>query len=176
MDQPEKIQNKATGDRIEFIQTAAQTNGRISEFIMTLAPNSSWAKSPKHFHPYQRETFKVIAGELNLNVGKNHLVLTPEDDKVIVDKFTLHSFWNTTNQEVKFIAEIIPPKQIEKGIRRTYQLAQQGKINKKNIPHNPFYTLVLMKDFDAYFAIIPWKIQKFIFSFGAKFAALFGYK
>ena len=173
---PEIIQNKATGDSIEFIQTAKDTNGLMSEFIMTLSSKSSWAKSPKHFHPYQTETFKVISGELNLNVGNKHLILTPKDDKVIVEKFTLHSFWNSTNDEVKFIAEIFPPKNIEKGIRMTYKLSQLDKINKKNIPYNPFYSLMLMKYFDAYFAIIPWKFQKLIFNIGAKAASLLGYK
>lgn len=70
-------------------------------------------------------------GELNLRVGNKHLILTPEEDKVVVDKFVLHSFWNDKNEEVKFIAEIYAPKNIEKGIRLPYQLSQEGKINKK---------------------------------------------
>lgn len=77
----EEIKNFATGDRIEFLQTDEGTNGRISEFIMTLAPKSSWAKSPRHFHPYQTETFKVISGELNLRVGNKHLILRPVSNR-----------------------------------------------------------------------------------------------
>ena len=176
MQQPETIKNKATGDSIEFIQTDKGTNGRISEFIMTLSPNSSWAKSPKHFHPFQTETFKVISGELNLNVGKQHLVLTPNHNKVTVNKFVLHGFWNNTNQEVKFITEIIPPRNIERGIRMTYKLADKGKINKRNIPFNPFYSLLLMKQFDSYFPYIPWKLQRLVFNFGAKIASMLGFK
>lgn len=172
----ERITNLATGDSIEFLQTDEGTEGRMSEFIMTLSPKSSWAKSPRHFHPYQTETFKVISGELNLRAGDRHLVLKPSDDKVIVDKFMLHSFWNEQNEEVKFLAEIYPPKNIERGIRLTYTLAKEGKINKKNIPTNPFHTLILMKYFDAYFAFIPWKFQKFMFTQGANLARVFGYK
>ena len=171
----EKIHNIATGDSIEFIQTAEQTNGRISEFIMTLAPKSSWAKSPRHFHPFQTETFKVISGELNLTVADKHLVLKANSEKVIVDKFVLHSFWNDQNEEVKFLAEIYPPLNIEKGIRLTYELAKEGKVNKNNIPYNPFYTLILMNYFDSYFSFIPWKVQKYLFRQGANFAHLFGY-
>ena len=172
----EKIMNLATGDCIEFLQTDKETCGSISEFIMTLSPNSSWAKSPRHFHPYQTETFKVISGELNLRVGDKHLILAPDDDKVIVEKFVLHSFWNDKDEEAKFIAEIYPPKNIEKGIRLTYSLSQEGRINKNNIPYNPFYTLVLMNYFDSYFMLIPWKFQQFLFQQGANFAKLFGYK
>ncbi len=172
----EKISNLATGDMIEFLQTDEDTNGKMSNFIMTLAPKSSWAKSPRHFHPFQTETFRVISGELNLTVGKQKFKLKPGDEKVVVDKFVLHSFWNETDEAVIFEAEIYPPKNIEKGLRLTYQLSQEGKINKNNIPYNPFYTLILMDYFDSYFAVIPWKFQKFLFHQGANFAKLFGYK
>ena len=171
----EKITNLATGDRIEFLLTDEETNGRMSKFIMTLSPHSSWAKSPRHFHPFQTETFRVLSGELNLRAGDQHFILKPGDEKVVVEKFVLHSFWNAREEEVTFEAEIYPPKNIEKGIRLTYQLAQEGKINKNNIPYNPFYTLVLMDYFDAYFRFIPWKLQRFLFRQGANFARLFGY-
>lgn len=172
----EIIKNQATGDQIEFLQTAEQTEGQMSKFIMTLAPKSSWAKSPRHFHPFQTETFEVISGELNLTVGDKHLILRSGDEKAVVDKFVLHSFWNDTNEEVKFIAEIFPPRNIEKGLRLTYQLSQKGKVSKRNIPSNPFHTLILMDYFDSYFPIIPWKFQKAGFKLGAKLARLFGYE
>lgn len=159
----ETISNHATGDKIEFLQTDEGTHGKMSNFIMTLAPRSSWAKSPRHFHPFQTETFKVISGELNLTVGEQRLKLTPMDDKVVVDKFVLHSFWNEQDEEVVFEAEIYPPKNIEKGLRLTYALSEEGKINKRNIPKNPFHTLILMDYFDSYFAYIPWKVQQFLF-------------
>ena len=161
---------------MEFIQTAESTNGRMTEFYLTLAPKSSWAKKPRHFHSHQTETFKVLSGELNLTAGNKHYVLKPGDQKVIVDKFTLHSFWNATDAEVVFHAEIFPPRNIEKGLRAMYALASEGKVGKSNIPHNPFYTLILMSYIDSYFAIIPWKIQKWIFNLGAKFARTVGYK
>lgn len=172
----EIIKNHATGDSIEFLQTCKETSGQVSRFIMTLSPNSSWAKSPMHFHPYQTETFRVISGELNLKTGNNHHLLTPHNDKVIVEKFMPHAFWNSTNHETKFIAEIYSPRDIEKGLRLTYSLSKEGKINKKNIPYNPFYTLLLMSYFDSYFKYIPWKLQRFLFTQGASFARMFGYE
>lgn len=170
------IENKATGDQIQFIQTTEETNGELLEFVMILAPKSSWAKSPRHFHPYQIETFKVIAGELNLTANKEHYVLKPQDEEVVVNKFVLHSFWNELETETVFKAQIYTPKNIEKGLRLTYQLSQEGKINKNNLPHNPFHTLVLMDYFDSYFAFIPWKLQRLFYKLGSSFAKLFGYK
>ena len=106
-------------------------------------------------------------------VSDKHLTLTPGDEKVIVDRFMLHAFWNATGQETKFVAEIYPPVNIEKGLRLTYRLSAEGKINPQNIPYNPFYTLILMDYFDSYFQFIPWKFQKFLFNLGARFANLF---
>ena len=137
---PEILFNHVTKDTMEFIQTAEETNGRMTEFYLTLAPNVSWAKSPRHFHSHQTETFEVISGELNLTAGDEHYILKPGDPKVTVDKFVLHSFWNATNKEVKFRAEIFPPRQIEKGLRAMYDLSARGKLNKSNIPYNPFHT------------------------------------
>ena len=172
----EVIKNAATGDQIEFIETANETDGRMSKFIMTLAPYSSWAKRPRHFHPFQTETFEVISGELNMHFGDEHFVLKAGDEKIVVEKFVLHCFWNERDQPVVFNAEIYPPKNIEKGLRLTYALSQRGKINKNNIPFNPFHTLILMNYFDAYFTIIPWRLQRMLFTFGAQLAKLFGYR
>ena len=73
----EVIKNHATGDQIEFLLTERETGGEMTKFVMTLSPHSSWAKSPRHFHPFQTETFKVISGELNLTVGNKRLCLSP---------------------------------------------------------------------------------------------------
>jgi quercetin dioxygenase-like cupin family protein len=62
---------------------------------MTLAPKSSWAKFPRHFHPFQTEPFKVTSGELNLTVGKDHLILKPDSEKVVallMNKVSNHLF------------------------------------------------------------------------------------
>ena len=172
----EVIYNKVTGDSMEFIQTAEETNGKITEFNLTLASGSKWAKRPRHFHPYQTETFKVLSGELNLTAGSKHYILKPSDPKITVDRFVLHSFWNASDKEVIFRAEIFPPKNIEKGLRITYDLANKGKVGKSLIPYNPFYILILMGYVDSYFAFIPWKWQRFFFKSGSKLAQVLGYK
>ena len=171
----EIIKNAITGDQMEFIQTAEQTNGKVSEFILTLAPKASWAKSPRHFHPFQKETFQVLTGELHLTKGNEHLVLKPGSEKVVVDTFVLHSFWNELDTETSFRAEIFNPKNIEKGLRLTYKLSQEGKLSKRNIPLNPFYTFILMDYVDSYFSFVPWRLQRFLFKAGSSLSRIFGY-
>lgn len=76
---------------------------------MTLSPHSSWAKSPRHFNPFQTEPFKVIERELNVRVIDKYTVFTPNDEKVVVEKFVLYSFWNAKDEEMEFVAEVCPP-------------------------------------------------------------------
>ncbi|NNE15324.1 MAG: cupin domain-containing protein [Saprospiraceae bacterium] len=171
----EILYNAVTNDRMEFIQTAESSNGKITEFYLTLAPKASWAKNPRHFHSHQTETFKVLSGELNLTAGDHHYILKPGDEKIVVNKFTLHSFWNATDEEVVFQAEIYPPRNIEKGLRMMYALASQGKVNTSNIPKNPFHILIMMDYIDSYFAYVPWKLQRFLLKIGSKLARSLGY-
>lgn len=168
--------NPVTGDTLRFLKTAEETNGQVSEFILTLAPGSDWAKSPKHFHPHQSESFKVLSGELHLFEGKKLHILTPESEKVIIDKGVLHAFWNPMNSETVLHAEIYPPVDIEKGLRYNYYLAQKGKVYKNNIPRNLFHSFILMNYVDSYFKGIPWKLQKKVWILGAKIAKVLGYK
>ncbi len=170
----EVLINPITGDCLEFIETAEATQGRMSKFILTLQPFTRWAKSPRHFHPYQTETFEVLEGELHLTAGKEKYVLKPGDPMVTVPPFMLHSFWNAQDVPVSFRAEIFPPKNIERGLRLTYALSNAGKVNKRNIPYNPLHIVVLMHYVDSYFAFFPWRIQKALLWVGAKFAGLFG--
>lgn len=176
MDVNEIIYNKVTGDSMEFFQTSKSSKGKVTEFNLTLASGSKWAKWPRHFHSHQVETFKVLSGELNLTAGSKHYLLKPGDPKVIVEKFMLHSFWNASDKEVIFRAEIFSPRNVEKGLRATYTLANQGKVNKNNIPYNPFYILILMSYIDSYFPVVPWKLQRLFFASGAKLSNLLGYK
>lgn len=171
----EVIHNAATGDKIEFIETAEQSAGRVSHFVMTLAPGSDWARAPRHFHPYQVETFEVVEGELTLYAGKTRHILRPGDQKIVVDRFELHGFWNASDAPTKFVAEIFDPRNIERGIRLTYQLSQEGKVSKRNVPSNPWVTLLLMHWFDSYFPWIPWRIQQVGFGLGAALARALGY-
>jgi quercetin dioxygenase-like cupin family protein len=172
----EILKNPITGDQMEFIRTAKETNGELCEFILTMAPKSDWAKSPKHFHSHQTETFKVLSGELHLYENKKLHILTPDSEKVVIGKQVPHAFWNPLESETVLQAEIYPVKEIEKGLRYTYELAQRGKLNKRNIPYNPFYSFILMSYVDSYFVGIPWKFQKAIWLFGAKLSRLLGYK
>jgi hypothetical protein len=37
------------------------------------------------------------------------MVFMPNDEKVVVEKFVLYSFWNAKDEEMEFVAEVCPP-------------------------------------------------------------------
>ena len=68
------------------------------------------------------------------------------------------------------------PVNIEKGLRLSYKLANEGKINKRNIPYNPFITFILMDYLDSYLSWLPWKLQRWLYRMGSNLAGILGYK
>jgi hypothetical protein len=54
------IHNPVSGERIEFLRTARDTDGRLLEFDLQLAAGG---KVPgAHVHPEQEERFRVLEG------------------------------------------------------------------------------------------------------------------
>ncbi|MBO6517239.1 MAG: hypothetical protein JJ975_11875 [Bacteroidia bacterium] len=157
----QRLENFATGDSILFLTSASESHGRVSHFLMSLAPGSDWAKTPVHFHRYQIETFKVLSGQLNFKLNGREMILNKNSPKIVVNEKATHAFWNSSlTQTVTFEAEIFNPKEIENSIRITYALSKFNKVNKRNIPKNPWITLILMYHFESYFRYVPWRLQK----------------
>jgi len=58
----QKIRNPVTGENITFLETAADSNGRILRLEMVTDPGSSGAA--EHVHPRSTERYDVRAGRL----------------------------------------------------------------------------------------------------------------
>jgi len=61
------IENPVTGERIRFVETAAQTNGARLTIELSLSPNAHNAAS--HLHNRQLERIRIERGELRIVVG-----------------------------------------------------------------------------------------------------------
>ncbi|PSR51862.1 hypothetical protein AHMF7605_28525 [Adhaeribacter arboris] len=57
------IVNPCLKESIIFVQTAAETNGAVTELIITLQPGGG---NPLHYHTSYTETFTALEGELGL--------------------------------------------------------------------------------------------------------------
>jgi quercetin dioxygenase-like cupin family protein len=62
----EIIYHTASGVRLQFLQTADQTNGELLRVDVTLPPRFS---IPEQVHPRQEERHQVLSGTLRARVG-----------------------------------------------------------------------------------------------------------
>ncbi|MGH3044790.1 MAG: hypothetical protein ACRDM2_08680 [Gaiellaceae bacterium] len=62
------IENPVTGEKILFLQTAAETNGELVEIEVAVQPDGAVAAA--HVHPYQSERFEVLEGTLEFRHGR----------------------------------------------------------------------------------------------------------
>ena len=64
----EIIENPVIGEKIVFLTTSKKSNGAKSLMEVYLGPKGG---NPLHYHKRFSETFKVIEGELNVQIGKD---------------------------------------------------------------------------------------------------------
>ena len=62
----EVLENPATGERVVFRQTAADTNGELLEYEFVFRPRGFVAAT--HVHPRQEERHEVLAGRVGITV------------------------------------------------------------------------------------------------------------
>ncbi|KAA2240280.1 hypothetical protein F0L74_29385 [Chitinophaga agrisoli] len=62
MKKGDKIENARTGQRMIFLQTAAETNGALLQ-IECFSPVTT-TKEPAHIHPLQENRFEILSGDL----------------------------------------------------------------------------------------------------------------
>jgi quercetin dioxygenase-like cupin family protein len=133
------IYNPVTGERITFHKTSADTNGEAVVIECTVQPHGFVAAA--HVHPLQTERFAVIDGRLGMKVGRQKLVLE-RGDVTVVEPGTPHKFWNSGEDEVRFVCEVRPALQFESLLKTMFALAADDKTNKKGMP-NPFRLAVI---------------------------------
>src|SRR6266513_4343476 len=133
------IHNPVTGERITFHQTSADTSGEAVVIECTVQPDGFVAAA--HVHPSQTERFAVIDGRLGMKVGRQRLVLE-RSDVTVVEPGTPHRFWNSGEDEVRFVCEVRPALQFESLLETMFALAEDGKTNRKGMP-NPLRLAVI---------------------------------
>ncbi len=167
------IHNPVTGERITFHQTSADTNGEAVVIECTVQPDGFVAAA--HVHPSQTERFAVIDGRLGMKVGRQRLVLE-RGDVTVVEPGKAHRFWNSGDDEVRFVCEVQPALQFESLLETMFSLAADDKTNKKGMP-NPFRLAVVARaHLDTVVLPFPpvW-LQKAGLAVGAPLGKLLGY-
>jgi quercetin dioxygenase-like cupin family protein len=104
------IENPVSGEKITFIQTAADTDGELLEIELELSAEG--AVPGAHIHPEQEERFEVIEGTMAFRMGLKKIVAGP-GEVVTVPAGKVHAFKNAGDDTAKVRVQVRPALQME---------------------------------------------------------------
>jgi quercetin dioxygenase-like cupin family protein len=125
------IDNPVSGERIRFVQTAADTNGELLELDLELTPDGH--VPGKHVHPEQEERFEVTSGRMKFTMGRKKIVAEP-GDVVVVPAGTPHAFVNAGDGPASARVQVRPALRMENLLETAVALAEAGRTTRKGMP------------------------------------------
>lgn len=169
-----EISNPISGQRIRFLQTREDTDGRLLEMESHFAPNS--VEPVPHYHPFQDEFFVVEEGSISIRVNRQVKVLNKGEQFHIPAK-TVHSTWNHSGKNAMVNWKVQPAMETEYFLETGMGLATEGKVNEKGMPALLQSILLLQRYKKVYrLARPPYFIQKILTTVLAPIAKIKGYR
>jgi quercetin dioxygenase-like cupin family protein len=120
-----------SGERIEFVRTAADTDGELLELELTLAADGRVPGA--HVHPEQEERFHVLEGTMKFRLGLRTIV-AHAGDSVVVPAGRVHKFVNGGDGPARVRVEVAPALDMEELLTTTAELAREGKVLSSGMP------------------------------------------
>jgi quercetin dioxygenase-like cupin family protein len=169
----QKLENPATGDVYEFLETATDTAGKQVRVRITL--KSKGALVPNHLHTFQDEKFEVLSGHLTVFSEGRKYVLTP-GEAIDLPKGKAHNHYNEQNEPTVYIQTVSPALDFEHLLETIVGLSRDGKM--PNGKAGLIQELVLLRYIDSksVLADIPLGIQKILLNTLAPIGRLLGYR
>jgi quercetin dioxygenase-like cupin family protein len=144
----EKIVNPVIGEEIIFHNTSRQSNGEKTVMEVLLSPRGG---NPLHYHKRFAETFTIIDGELNVQIGKSIHKLK-KGDTITAPILERHRFFNTSGKETRFYCELVPASEgFENVLRIGFGLARDGFAAKNGLPKSIRNMAISMNMGEGYF-------------------------
>jgi mannose-6-phosphate isomerase-like protein (cupin superfamily) len=168
------IINTRTGQKIRFLQTAKDTNGRLLEMEADYAPFSK--APPPHCHPHQEEDFLILRGQMTVRMDGKIMILH-EGERLHIPAGISHSMWNHSGQQASINWKTSPALDTEYFIETINGLIEDKKRNQQGMRH--FLQMALtLKRFSREFRLTKISLarQRIIFALSTPVALLAGYK
>jgi quercetin dioxygenase-like cupin family protein len=125
------LYNPVSGERIEFIRTAADTDGERLEFELELSADGRVPGA--HVHPEQEERFHVLEGEMTFRLGLRRIKAVA-GDTVVVPAGRVHKFANGGAGIARARVEVLPALDMEQLLCTTTELALEGNVLRSGMP------------------------------------------
>jgi mannose-6-phosphate isomerase-like protein (cupin superfamily)/uncharacterized protein YndB with AHSA1/START domain len=119
------LENAATGDRLVFLKTAAETKGAELEYDLTFVPKGF--ATQEHLHPTQEERHEVLEGTLGLVVAGRERRLGPGDVEVVPPR-TPHRIFAIGEQAVRARFRLRPALRTDELLERLFALGEKPGI------------------------------------------------
>ena len=141
----QSFSNPVSGERITFLQTAADTDGALLEFELELTADGHVPGA--HVHPEQEERFHVLEGEMTFRLGLRKIVATA-GETVVVPAGRVHKFANKSGAPVAPASRSSPRSTWRISSTTTAELAIEGNTNRKGMP-KPLHLALFVGRFRA---------------------------
>lgn len=167
------IVSRATGERVVFRRTAAETDGAVVEFDLYVAPGGR--PGAPHRHLRSEERFEIIHGTVHFTVDGVEHVLEPGDELTIAAG-TPHDFRNRGSTEALMRGWVEPACRFEELMETFFALSALGRTNEQGRPGLLQTVAVLHRLRDEYrVEVVPSAVQTLVFPLLAALARLVGY-
>ncbi|HTK83288.1 MAG TPA: cupin domain-containing protein [Bacteroidota bacterium] len=161
-----------TGDTYEYLELSGDTNGARTTLRITL---NKGRLNPNHFHVFQDECFKVLAGTLTIWLEGKTIPLR-SGEQMVLPKGKPHNHYNGDDEPVTFTQTVSPALDFEYWEENIIGLTADGKMQTGKM--NFIQDLVTLKYLDSrtYHAGIPLFIQKLLLNTVGPIGRRFGYR
>jgi quercetin dioxygenase-like cupin family protein len=126
------LENPASGERITFRVTAAETAGELVAIDLELPPHRR-VPGGLHRHPKQTERFEVVKGTMRFRLGHKRVLAGP-GEVVVVPPGVAHDFANAGDDTALVRVDIYPALQMEQLFETAVDLAERGRTMLGGIP------------------------------------------
>ena len=137
------LDNLATGERFIFTDEGTEPDGRVRLLTYEMRPG---ARVGAHRHPGHVQTFRVVSGQLHVEVDGRSLVLGP-GDTAECSRGGVHQQRNEGAEKVVVEEEYDPPLDIEPLFVVVARAAERGEVLSDGMLKNPLKFGVLLRDF-----------------------------
>ena len=168
------FQNPVTGEAAIVRIGTHDSDGKLLVADRDTAP--SGAVMGEHYQPASEERSTRIRGELGVRLS-GHAVNAKPGVTLLVPPGVPHDWWNAGEHDAVVRVEIRPAARFEAMILNAFGLAQDGRVDRRGMPH--FLQLVVFaREFSdvVRFTRPPRLVQRMLFGLVAPFARLLGYR
>jgi len=143
--QGQTLVNPASGERITFRATTADTDGALVAIDLELPPHRR-VPGGLHVHPRQFERFEVVNGTMRFRLGRKRIFAGP-GDVVVVPPGIAHDFANAGEDIALVRVDIEPALKMEQLFETAVDLAERGRTMLGGIPR-PLDLALFTREFE----------------------------